>query len=379
MVRAVVVSLIAGLLGCATAPSTTRLPPPLKLVAPVAIGEPVEPLPIPLLSLRGSPEQIGHQHGAQLSDRIRTLEEKYLNVRLSDMKLRFVAMTLAAAFEPLIAPEHRAEVEALAQGAGLNPRVALLAQCFLDLTDTVACSTIALPPGASPDGVARMGRNLDFPSLGIAQSMSVVLVYHPADSTKHRFAAVGWPGLIGVLSGMNEHGLTLANMEVRRAPRYPSGMPYALLYRTILERCRTVDEAIDLINQTPRQSANNLMLMDASGNRAVVEIRPESVHVRHGKPDEPLISTNHHRGDTTTTGRCRRYDKLTELSRRDFGDAGVLEIESMLAAVQQGKMTLQSMVFEPSTRVMYLATGAYAASQKFYRVDLSTHFDATGN
>ena len=53
-------------------------------------------------------------------------------------------------------------------------------------------------------------------------------------------------------------------------------MPYALLYRTVLERCKTVEEAIALLETTPRQTANNLMLMDATGNRAVVEITPES-------------------------------------------------------------------------------------------------------
>ena len=53
--------------------------------------------------------------------------------------------------------------------------------------------------------------------------------------------------MIGVLSGMNEHGLTLANMEVDRPRRLPVAMPYTLLYRTVLERCRTVDEAIALL------------------------------------------------------------------------------------------------------------------------------------
>ena len=64
---------------------------------------------------------------------------------------------------------------------------------------------------------------------------------------------------------MNEYGLCLANMEVDRQMRPPMAMPYTLLYRTVLEQCRTVDEAIDLLKRTPRQSANNLMLMDARG------------------------------------------------------------------------------------------------------------------
>ena len=47
----------------------------------------------------------------------------------------------------------------------------------------------------------------------------------------------------------------------------------------------------------------------------------------------------------------------------------------MLAGAAQGKWSLQSMVFEPSNRVMYLATGSIAPTKKFYRIDLKQHFD----
>ncbi len=177
-------------------------------------------------------------------------------------------------------PEHRAEVEAMAQAIGMDSREAMLAQCFLDLTPMTACSTLTLPAAASPDQVARFGRNLDFPSLDVADKYSTVFIYRPRD--RYAFASIGWPGLVGVLSGMNEYGLALANMEVTRGARLPDAMPYTLLYRTILEQCRTVDEALAFLQKTPRQTANNLMLMDASGARAVAEITPQGVSVRRG-------------------------------------------------------------------------------------------------
>lgn len=65
---------------------------------------------------------------------------------------------------------------------------------------------------------------------------------------------------------------------------------------SILEECRTVEEAIELLQKTPRQSANNLMHMDASGPRAVAKITPERVNVRKAQPQAALISTNHQRG-----------------------------------------------------------------------------------
>ena len=215
-----------------------------------------------------------------------------------------------------------------------------------------------------PDGVARFGRNLDFPSFDLADTQTVVQIYRPDDG-RNAFMAVGWPGMAGVLSGMNEHGLTLANMEVRRPSRLPSAMPYILLYRTVLERCTTVEEAIALLQKTPARAPNNLMLMDATGDR-VVELTPDKVHVRRTESAaDPLISTNHHRGDDcATSGRCR-LRLLVRATREQPGRIDVAALQSMLADASQDDMTLQSMVFEPSTRVIHLSAGKDAARRKF--------------
>ncbi|HEX2973571.1 MAG TPA: C45 family peptidase, partial [Tepidisphaeraceae bacterium] len=270
-------------------------------------------------------------------------------------------------------PEHKAEIAALAAATGIDPGEMMLANCFLDMMPMTACSTIALPGGAAPDGVARFGRNLDFMSFDIADKYSVLMVVRPKD--RYAFAAVSWPGLIGVLSGMNEHGLALANMEVDRSLRMPAAMPYTLLYRMVLERCKTVEEAIELLRKTPRQTANNLMLMDAEGNRAVVEITPEAVVVRRGAERAAVVSTNHQRGeDQDQTGRCWRYDTLNRTAKDRFGAIDVAAVEKMLGSVAQGKATLQSMVFEPANRVIYLAVGLEATKREYKRVDLKACF-----
>jgi len=259
----------------------------------------------------------------------------------------------------------------------------MLANCLLDLIPMQACSSIALPADAAPDHVARFARNLDFPPNGIADRYSVVLIYHPIDpkgSERFRFATIGWPGMIGALSGMNEHGLTLANMEVTRQGGMPRAMPYTLLYRTLLEHCKTVDEAIEMLKTTPRQTANNLLLMDAAGNRAVVELTPETISIRAGKPDAAVISTNHQRGeDNDTAGRCDRFDYLHDTARTDFGKLDIPALQAMLRHVQQEDMTMQSMVFEPANRVVYLAVGMKSADGELVKIDLKTYFSKNQN
>lgn len=331
------------------------------------------PFPIPIIEMAGTGKQMGTQHGQQMGPTIRDLHEKYLKAYFSSEGQQFLAMTAAAAFEKHVAPEHLAEIRALAKASGVDPRQMLLAHCFLDLSPMTACSTLTLPASASPDRVARFGRNLDFPSFDVADKLSIVQIYRPEG--RNAFMAVGWPGMVGVLSGMNEHGLTIANMEVTRGMRLPTAMPYILLYRTVLEQCRTTEEAIDLIQRTPRQSANNLMVMDAAGDRAVVEIYPERVQVRRAPADQALISTNHRRGaDCDSTGRCNRFDSLLNQAAQRRGTIDVKAIEAMLADASQGRMTLQSMVFEPANRVIYLSVGKDAARKRFYRLELLPHF-----
>jgi predicted choloylglycine hydrolase len=329
--------------------------------------------PITVIELKGTPAQIGTAHGEQVG-RVKYLLAAYLTACLGVSPQQPALLAVAKSFEPFLRPEHRQEIAALAKQLEMDQRQLLLLQCFLDLAPMTACSTVTLPAEAAPDHVARFGRNLDFPSHGIADKLSAVLIYHP-DGGRYQFAAVGWPGLVGVLSGMNEHGLALANMEVSRPARRAGAMPYMLLYRTVLERCRTVDEAIALLEKTPRQTANNLMLMDAAGNRAVVEITPERIQVRRGKQTEALISTNHQRGqDYAKAGRCQRYDRLRADTASAFGRVDVESLQKMLGHVAQGQATLQSMVFEPSNGVLYLAVGENAPSCGYHRLDLKPYF-----
>jgi predicted choloylglycine hydrolase len=349
--------------GCATAPRPRETCP----------ADPSRPFPVRIVEMNGSGGELGAAHAAALGGPIRSLFLAYFGQYFHSQFERTLSLVAAAAFGPYIAPQHREEIRALASGLGFDEREVLLGQCFLDLSPMTACSTITLPADAAPDHVARFGRNLDFPSFDVADKETVVLIFRPTG--RYAFASVAWPGMIGVLSGMNEHGLTLANMEVDRGRRLPSAMPYTLLYRTILERCRTVDEAIDLLRSTPRQTANNLMLMDAAGDRAVAEITPDAVTVRRATDSQALISTNHQRGeDVDEPGRCERYDCLHDAASNSVGRLGVSEIEHLLGEVAQGDMTLQSMVFEPSTRTLYLATGANAPTRSYHRLDLTQYF-----
>jgi hypothetical protein len=334
---------------------------------------------ISIIELRGDPVALGTSQGEQIGDAIRSVMKGYFGqvFRLPDSQGRKDyqrAVKFAAGFDRYLRAEHRAEIHALAASAGVDPGPALLAQCFPETYAVGACSTVALPASAAPDGIARFGRNMDYDTFGVLDRRTYLLVYHPRDG--YAFVSVAAaPGLIGVISGMNEHGLWLATMEVPHPLRLPHAMPSMLLFRTVLEHCRTVDEAVAFLRKTPRQTAFNLMLMDATGDRAVAEITPGGVTVRRAPGNAALISTNHSRqNDLDTPGRCVRYDFLHDAARRQFGRISESTVEDMLAGAAQGNATYQSMIFDPANRMLTLAVGANAPNHGFTRIDLKPYF-----
>ena len=88
---------------------------------------------------------------------------------------------------------------------------------MFDLKKSLACCRAADRPNRSATGNVLFGRNLDYPSLGYAHEYSLVTVYRPTG--KHAFASIGFPGLVGCLSGMNDAGLSLGVLEIYAVKR----------------------------------------------------------------------------------------------------------------------------------------------------------------
>jgi predicted choloylglycine hydrolase len=218
--------------------------------------------------------------------------------------------------------------------------------------------------------VALLGRNLDYPSLGYAHEYSLVTVYRP-DGARHAFASVGFPGLVGCLSGMNDAGLSLAILEVfqarigvRRLDR--SGMPYALCYRRILDECATVAEARALLERMGRTTITNLALADRA-SVAVLEVTPGRVMVRPAQRGA-CVCTNHFCSPDLEPylplNVYKTFDRFAvlRLAARGAGRLGVADLHAALHAARHHRETLQTMVFEPATLCVHLRLGRVPAT-----------------
>jgi len=362
--------------------SAVALAEPIRTFAPLKaegaelryIGE------IPVAIFTGTPTEIGRQHAALLTP----VGEKVL-----DFPKRFAAEFGLEAFWPFMAqagrtlvmntPErHQQELAAIAQHSGLGDDRLVVANTLLELR-RIGCSSLIVEPERSATGGPLFGRNFDFETLGELHKYSLLLVYRPEG--KHAFASVGFPGLVGVLSGINDAGLAVATLDVdqsadRSRKFNPAGTPLAFVFRRILEECTTVEEAERLLESETATTWMNLAVCDRDGG-AVFEITPDNV-ARRDDEDHILCCTNHFRApDLTVEEKCDRYDALQKLPAESTID--VAAVQQRLHAANQDKLTFQTMVFEPRELVLHLAIGEPPVSDDpLTRIELAELFELAG-
>ncbi len=115
--------------------------------------------------------------------------------------------------------------------------------------------------------IIKLARNLDFDFTTFLGPTTVMIV-HPATSTKKSIATIGWAGMVGALSGMNEDGLSLAiSLNLYKSPsdKENTGTPNQVLFREILEKASTTHEARCSVEGTKIGSEMNLVVAAPDG------------------------------------------------------------------------------------------------------------------
>jgi isopenicillin-N N-acyltransferase like protein len=323
---------------------------------------------LPVLIVAGTPQEIGRQKAELTADATQKLIDYPRQlIERANRKDRFAqCLEMSKTVAAQIPADQRKELLAFAEFAHVDNDLGLLGNTIMDVyRGSLGCSSLIVAADHSATKGPLFGRNLDFPTLGILDHYSLVTVHRP--NGKHAFASIGFPGLFGCLSGMNDAGLALAVHEVffarDGAPIFnPKGVPYMFCFRRILEECATVDEAEKLLRATERTTILSLAVCDRDDS-AVLEMTPDSVAARHGS-DGILACTNHFRSEKLlvwpTSQLCNRYPKL--IQARKLGELDVADVAQKLDDVNMGQMTVQTMIFEPATLKLHLAIGSSPSS-----------------
>lgn len=109
--------------------------------------------------------------------------------------------------------------------------------------------------------------------------------YQPSDKG---YAIIGPSQRVtGRMDGMNEHGLSLGyNFMHRKNPG--DGFICCMIGRLILESCKDVTEAVDMLKEIPHRHSFSYVVYDRSGETYIVETSPRGVATRQAN-----ACTNH--------------------------------------------------------------------------------------
>ncbi len=326
---------------------------------------------IPVLTVAGRPEEIGEQVGALTGKSLHQIQ--YYPKLLVNLVRGHGAWDRLVATSKKLLPQfpddYRKEMDAIARTAHLDPDLLLIGNTFPDILKAGGCSTLIVQPHRSATHEPIFGRNLDYPSMGYLHRYSLVTVYRPKG--KRAFVSVGFPGMLGCVSAMNDAGLTLATLEAYwskdGAPRLDTnGVPYTLCFRRIMEECATTADAERLLRSMKRTTMNSLAVCDRLGGE-VLEFTSRNVVVR-APVDDLCCCTNHFRtAELAPTEarfarlqKCWRYAILQQALA--LPQITLAEVAKKLDQVNQGSHTIQTMIFEPATLTLHLAAGKLPSS-----------------
>jgi hypothetical protein len=195
-----------------------------------------------------------------------------------------------------------------------------------------ACSSFAVLGSNTASDQLVHGRNLDYEVVNgylaadgaVTKALKehlVVVDYRPSQG--HPFVTIGWPGVVGAVTGLNAATLSLACLTSALNGETPNGLPLPLLYRQILQYCSDLEQTELLIRATRRTIGNNLLVASGRDDDArVFELAPGFVYRR--RPHQGvLVTTNHyahehavpHQQGWVTQGSIDRHARLEELCR----------------------------------------------------------------
>ncbi|MDC1143068.1 C45 family autoproteolytic acyltransferase/hydrolase [Planctomycetota bacterium] len=202
----------------------------------------------------------------------------------------------------------------------------------------IGCTGFAAWGSKSVDGHLLIARNFDWEAGTVFDEKKIV--YYVWPESGHAYVHVAWAGMVGAVTGMNEHGLSVHINAARTDDTGFGniGTPVSLLVKRVLNECETLDQAVKMITDAKVFVSDSYLVGSAKEGRAViVEKSPEVTAVHEGK--DLLLQSNHfiaeefandaenaaHQETATTTQRLAR---LTELAQSDakLDAAGCLAI-----------------------------------------------------
>ena len=152
----------------------------------------------------------------------------------------------------------------------------------------VGCTSFAVWGRESADSSLLMARNFDF-YMGEEFAKNKLVLFEKPDSG-YAYVSVTWPGMLGVVSGMNTQGLAVTINASKLEVPSSSATPISILVKSILQYASNIEEAETIAASFKTFVCESILVGSANDGRAVIiEKTPSAMGIY--SPDRDYASS----------------------------------------------------------------------------------------
>lgn len=159
----------------------------------------------------------------------------------------------------------------------------------------VGCTSFACWDGKTSDSSLIVGRNFDFYSGDKFAENKIVCFVNPDKG--YKYMMVTWADMTGVVSGINEKGLTITLNAAKSNVPSQAATPVSILAKEILQYSSNIKEAFEICTKRKLFVSESLLIGSKSDGKAVIiEKSPDKTGL-YDPVGEEIICSNHFQGE----------------------------------------------------------------------------------
>ncbi len=354
------------------------------------------------LYIEGNPFELGVINGILATELVQAQEDAFVDqIKVmipSESYLKFLKYFLAwfnKDLDTYIAHEYLLEIYGISAFASqnygfigqkydriLNYHAAHDIGHALQNMNLVKCTAFGVWDERSSDSSLLIGRNFDF-YVGDAFAENKIIAFVNPDQG-YKFASITWAGMIGVVSGMNEKGLTVSLNSAKSDIPFGARTPVSIIAREVLQYASNIEEAFEIISARKSFVSESFLIGSATDHKAVVIEKSTDNTVLFDPGTNYIIQTNHFQSEffmedplnvenlknETSLYRYERVKELLDIENQidRLDAAAILRNRNGKGDVTIGNgnekainqlIAHHSIIFKPETREFWISTAPW--------------------